>query len=136
MPGQKRTNYHTGRVNEDIARALTYILKNVKDPRVSGSFISVTKTETTPDLKYCKVYYSHMTGVDKEIKTGLYSAMGYIRHELATRLSLRNTPELTFIKDEGAAHGARISELLAQIEKEHPESCEAEKNAETEENKN
>ncbi len=121
---QKRPHYHTNRVNEDIARELMYILQNVKDPRVSGGFVSVTKTETTPDLKYCKVYYSNLSGNDKEVKTGLYSAIGYIRRELAIRLSLRNTPELSFIKDTGAEHGARISELLKEIETPHEASAE------------
>ena len=116
MPQQRRPHYHASRVNEDIARELMYILKNVKDPRVSQNFVSVTKTETTPDLKYCKIYYSNMSGIDKEVKAGLYSAMGYIRRELANRLSLRNTPELTFIRDTGAEHGARISELLREID--------------------
>ncbi len=118
---QKRPHYHTNRVNEDIARELMYILKNVKDPRVSANFVSVTKTETTADLKFCKIYYSHMTGADRDVKTGLYSAVGYIRHELASRLSLRNTPELSFIRDTGAVHGARISELLKEIEQKNDE---------------
>ncbi|MGI6196035.1 MAG: 30S ribosome-binding factor RbfA [Eubacteriales bacterium] len=115
---QKRPHYHINRVNEDIARELTSILRNVKDPRVTSGFVSVTKTETTPDLKFCKVYYSNLGGNDKDVKTGLYSAIGYIRRELANRLSLRNTPELTFVKDTGAEHGARISELLKEIEDE------------------
>ena len=116
MPKGRRVQFHTNRVNEDIARELTYILKNVKDPRVSKNFVSVTKTDTTQDLKFCKVYYSNMTGDDKDVKTGLYSAMGYIRHELSSRLNLRITPELTFIRDEGALHGAKISELLKKID--------------------
>ena len=124
MPLQKRPHYHVNRVNEDIARELMYILKNVKDPRVSQNFVSVTKTDTTPDLKYCKIYYSNMSGDDKEVKSGLYSALGYIRHELASRLALRNTPELTFIKDPGAEHGARISELLRQVSAENTDSGE------------
>lgn len=116
MPAGKRPQYHTNRVNEDISRELVYILKNVKDPRVSKNFVSVTKTETTPDLKFCKIYYSNMSGSDKDVKTGLYSAIGYIRRELSSRLNLRITPELTFIRDTGAEHGARISELLKQID--------------------
>ena len=129
---QKRPHYHTNRVNEDIARELMYILRNVKDPRVSKSFVSVTKTETTPDLKYCKIYYSNLSGNDKEVKTGLYSAIGYIRRELSSRLALRNTPELSFIKDTGAEHGARISELLKKIEAEAPEESEKQESASTE----
>ena len=129
---QKRPHYHTNRVNEDIARELMYILQNVKDPRVSKSFVSVTKTETTPDLKYCKIYYSNLSGNYKEVKTGLYSAIGYIRRELSSRLALRNTPELSFIKDTGAEHGARISELLKEIEAEAPEESEKQESASTE----
>ena len=129
---QKRPHYHTNRVNEDIARELMYILQNVKDPRVSKSFVSVTKTETTPDLKYCKIYYSNLSGNDKEVKTGLYSAIGYIRRELSSRLALRNTPELSFINDTGAEHGARISELLKEIEAEAPEESEKQESASTE----
>lgn len=117
MP-QKRPHFHINRVNEDITRELTYIFKNIKDPRVSKNFVCVTKTETTADLKFCKIYYSNLSGDDKEVKTGLYSAIGYIRHELASRLNLRITPELSFIRDTGAQHGARISELLNSIEKE------------------
>lgn len=129
---QKRPHYHTNRMNEDIARELMYILQNVKDPRVSKSFVSVTKTETTPDLKYCKIYYSNLSGNDKEVKTGLYSAIGYIRRELSSRLALRNTPELSFIKDTGAEHGARISELLKEIEAEAPEESEKQESESTE----
>ena len=112
------SRYHAGRVNEDIQRELMYILREVKDPRVAKGFVSVIKTETTPDLKFCKVYYSNMNGIDREVKAGLYAAMGFIRRELAAKLNLRQTPELTFIKDTGLEHGARISELLKQIETE------------------
>ena len=129
---QKRPHYHTNRVNEDIECELMYILQHVKDPRVSKSSVSVTKTETTPDLKYCKIYYSNLSGNDKEVKTGLYSAIGYIRRELSSRLALRNTPELSFIKDTGAEHGARISELLKEIEAEAPEESEKQESASTE----
>ena len=116
MPQQKRPHYHVNRVNEDISRELMYILRNVKDPRVAKSFVSITKTETTSDLKFCK------GSEDKEVKTGLYSAIGYIRRELASRLSLRNTPELTFVKDTGAQHGARIAELLKEIKEDTQEN--------------
>ena len=130
MPS-KRPHFHINRVNEDISRELTYILREVKDPRVENNFVSVIKTETTPDLKYCKVYYSHMSGIDKEVKAGLYSAMGFIKKELSARINLRNTPEITFIKDAGLAHGARISELLKEIES---ENMNAEKPEDTPEN--
>ena len=135
MPAGKRPHFHVNRVNEDITRELVYILKNVKDPRVSKNFVTVTKTDTTADLKFCKIYYSHMTGEPKEVKAGLYSAIGYIRHELSERLNLRITPELTFVKDNGAEHGARINELLRQIESSSPKADSDESYGEDVENK-
>jgi ribosome-binding factor A len=92
------------------------ILREVKDPRVSDAFISVTAVEVTPDLKFAKVYYSAMQGDKKEIAKGLKSSAGYIRRQLAQRLNLRMTPELTFCEDHSIAHGAHISKLLNGIE--------------------
>lgn len=117
MPLKRKPTHFASRVNEEIARELMYILKDVKDPRVSKAFISVTRTETTADLKYCKVYYSTMNSDEKEVKNGLKSALGFIRHELSERLDLRITPELVFIHDGGMEHGAKIAQILKDIDK-------------------
>ncbi len=115
MPVKKKIAHHTDRINEEIARELMYILRDVKDPRVSKCLISITRTETTGDQKYCKVHYSVMNGDPKEVKKGLACALGFIRHELSVRLELRNTPELNFVYDEGMEHGAKIAEILKNI---------------------
>lgn len=115
MPAKKKVLHHSDRVNEEIARELMYILKDVKDPRISRCLISITRTETTADQKYCKVHFSVMNGDVKEVKAGLKSALGFIRHELSSRLDLRNTPELNFVYDEGMEHGAKIAEILKNI---------------------
>lgn len=115
MPLKRKVAHHSDRTNEEIARELAYIIREVKDPRVSKSFISITRTETTADMKYCKIHYSVLNGDAKEVKDGLKSALGYIRRELSSRLSLRNTPELCFIYDEGMEHGAKIAEILKNI---------------------
>lgn len=91
-------------------------LREVKDPRVSNAFISVTAVDVTPDLKYAKVYYSAMNGDKKEVAKGLKSSAGYIRRMLAARMNLRMTPELSFYEDNSIAHGAHISKLLNSIE--------------------
>ena len=75
--------------------------------------LSIVRTETTGDLRYCKVYISAMGGEsDKEIVKGLKSASGYLRRELGSRLSLRYTPELIFQLDKSIAYGAHINEIL------------------------
>ena len=108
--------YRRGRINDEIQKELAQILREVKDPRVSEAFISITAVDATPDLKYAKVYYSVLSGDTKEIGRGLRSSAGFIRGQLARRLNLRMTPELTFEEDHSIAHGAHISKLLNSIE--------------------
>jgi len=109
-------NYRRGRINDEVKKELALILREVKDPRISGAFISVTAVEVSGDLKFAKVYYSAMTGDKKEIAAGLKSSAGFIRREIARRLNLRMTPELTFYEDHSIEHGAHISKLLNGIE--------------------
>ncbi len=108
--------YRRGRINDEMQKELAMILREVKDPRLTDAFISVTAVDATPDLKYAKVYYSAMQGDPKEVAQGLKSSAGYIRRQLAQRLNLRMTPELTFHQDHSIAHGAHISKLLGSIE--------------------
>ena len=108
-------NYRRGRINDEVQRELASILRDVKDPRVSGAFVSVTAVDVTPDLKYAKVYYSSLMGDKKEVRLGLKAAAGFIRGQIARRMNLRITPELTFILDDSVAHGAHISKLLNSI---------------------
>lgn len=116
MPAQKRgSSYKKSRVNEEISRELSEILRTVKDPRVSGAFISIVSVDTTPDLKYCKVRFSVYGGDLSETAKGMKSAAGYIRHELAQRLDLRVTPELTFIPDSSIEQGAHISAIIESL---------------------
>ena len=108
--------YRLGRINDEMQKELSTILRDVKDPRVSSAFISITAVETTPDLKFAKVFYSVLSGDKKEIAKGLKSSAGYIRRQLAQTLNLRMTPELSFYEDHSIEHGAHISKLLEGIE--------------------
>ena len=109
-------NYRRGRINEEMQRELTMILRRVKDPRVSDAFISITSADCTPDLKYAKIYYSALSGDAKEIAKGLKAATGFIRRELARSLNLRITPELTFHPDSSISYGAHIASILEGLE--------------------
>lgn len=109
-------NYRRRRINDEMKKELSFVLRDIKDPRVSNAFISITAVEVTADLKFAKVYYSAMTGDKKEIAKGLKSSAGYIRREIARRLNLRMTPEFTFCEDHSIEHGAHISKLLNEIE--------------------
>ena len=91
--------YRQSRINEEMFKEAAQIIRTVKDPRVSEAFVSVTGVEVTPDLKFAKIYYSHMQGDKKTVKKGLESSAPYIRGQLAKSLNLRITPELTFVED-------------------------------------
>lgn len=109
-------NYRRGRINDEVKKELSLILREVKDPRISDAFISVTAVEVSGDLKFAKVYYSAMMGDKKEVAKGLKSSAGFIRREVARRLNLRMTPEFSFYEDHSIEHGAHISKLLNGIE--------------------
>jgi len=109
-------NYRRGRINDEMKKELAAILREIKDPRVSGAFVSITGVDVTPDLKFAKVYYSAMRGEPKEVYLGLKSSAGFIRRQVAQRLNLRATPEFTFVEDHSIAYGAHISKILSTIE--------------------
>ena len=115
--------YRRGRINDEIQKEMTSILRKVKDPRISDAFISITAVDCTADLKYAKIYYSALRGDAKEIVKGLKAATGFIRRELARSLNLRITPELTFHADTSIVYGAHIASILngLDISEEDPE---------------
>lgn len=106
-----------GRINEEIQRELSELLRSVKDPRVQKTMISVTRVDTTADLRYAKVYVSfYDKDRSKETLKGLKAAGGWLRHELAERLSLRHTPELVWTEDHSITYGARILDILSTLD--------------------
>mgnify|MGYP000730776035 FL=1 len=105
-----------GRINEEIQRELSSLIRTVKDPRVHG-LVSITAVDTTPDLRYAKIFVSVLDKSDvKEVVKGLRSAGGYLRRELGRSLQLRDTPELTFVADDSIAEGAHILELIEKLD--------------------
>ncbi len=107
-----------GRINEEIQREMSTLIRTVKDPRVADAgMVSVTAVETTPDLKYAKIFVSVLDkSASAQALKGLKSASGYLRRELGRALSLRNTPELTFVRDDSIDKGARILDMLRDPE--------------------
>jgi len=105
--------FRLDRINDDIRMALSQLLREVKDPRVGQGMVSITRVDTTGDLRHCKVWLSAYGDVDeKDMIKGLKSASGWLRRELGSRLSLRYTPELSFELDNSISHGAHINEIM------------------------
>ncbi len=116
----RKNSIKNTRINMEVQRELSEIIRmEIKDPRVKGAMVTVVSVEVTPDLKYCKAYIS-VLGSDEAAQdalVGLKSAVGYIRRELAHRVNLRNTPELTFILDQSIAYGVNMSRLIDEVTK-------------------
>lgn len=111
MPSNK-----LARTNDDIQFVMSRLLRDIKDPRVQQGMISVTRVETTGDLRYSKIWLSVMGMRDeKEFKKGLKSAAGWLRKELGSSLKLRCTPELVFEIDHSIEYGARINQVISSF---------------------
>ncbi len=103
-------------INEQIQRELSDLLRTVKDPRVQDVMISITRVETTPDLRFTKVYVSFLQE-DKasEAMKGLKSAAGYLRRQIAANLQLRHAPEIQWALDDSITYGAKMLELINNL---------------------
>ena len=103
----------------EVQRELADIIRTeIKDPRIHP-MTSVVSAQVTPDLKYCRVYVS-VLGDEEAAKStieGLKSAVGYVRRELARRVNLRNTPEITFVLDQSIEYGVHMSHLIDEVAK-------------------
>ena len=107
------SNNRIGRINEEIQREMSALLRTLKDPRLQSGLLTVTHVDTTSDLRYAKIYVSALDKTqEKDMLKGLKSASGYLRRELGAAVKLRYTPELQFIADDSIQQGAHILEML------------------------
>ena len=109
-------------INEEIQKELSALLRTVEDPRVQDVMISITRVETTPDLRYTKVYVSFLQE-DKAAAAlaGLKSAAGYLRRELGRNLRRRYSPEIVWAADDSIVYGAKMLKLINSLEVNHDE---------------
>lgn len=112
-------NFKNARQSEDVHRELTDVLRSLKDPRIDP-MISIVKVDLARDGSSCKVYVSSLDGIEraKESVVGLKSAAGFIRREIGARLEMRHTPEFFFIADDSIEHGAHISKIINDLNRE------------------
>ena len=115
------------RINEEIQKELSSLLRTVKDPRVQDTMISITRVETTPDLRYTKVYVSFLQEEKaKEALKGLQSAGGFLRRQLGSNLKLRYAPEIVWALDDSITYGAKMLNLINSLGVKHDEDADEE----------
>lgn len=129
----RKNSVKNTRINGEVLKELSNIIRSeIKDPRINP-MTSVVAVEVAPDLKTCKAYIS-VLGDEKSQKdtiTGLNSAEGYIRRQLARTVNLRNTPEIRFILDQSIEYGINMSKLIDEVT-EHDNKMHVEVEDETE----
>lgn len=106
------------KVNEELKKEISVVIsQELKDPHLTG-LISVTKVDTTPDLRFARVYVSMINAKNNKNNLAiLKKCSGFIRSMIAKRVNLRTTPELIFLFDESIEYGSRIDSILEKISK-------------------
>lgn len=116
-----------GRITSDVQLAMSQLLREVKDPRVS-KLLSIVKVDVSGDLSYATIYVSAIEGYEATVQSvkGLKNAAGYLRRELGARLKLRKVPELRFIADDSILKSADIMGIINSFSHESEENGEQE----------
>ena len=111
--------YKINRITQDIKIALSELLREIKDPRVS-KLLSIVKVDVSGDLSYATIYVSAIEGFEATVSSvkALKGAAGFLRRELGQRLSLRKVPELRFIADDSIEQSANISKIIESFKEE------------------
>ena len=108
-------SYRGGRINEEVKREVSNLIRNeIKDPRLTA-MISVTAVKVTKDLRYAKVYVSIFCKDEEEKKSNLEAlkgAAGFVRREIAQRINLRHSPQIIFEIDDSIDYGMHIDSLI------------------------
>ena len=113
----KKNSVKNIRINSEVQREMSQIIREeIKDPRVHP-MTSVMAVEVTPDLKFAKIFVSVLGSEEEKEKTmeGLKKSASFARGQLAIRMNLRNTPELTFILDNSIEYGVTMSKRIDEV---------------------
>ena len=112
------------RINEELKKALSEVIRDMKDPRISP-LTSVMRAEATNDLKQCKVMisvYDKDDAARRETVAQLNRAEGFIAREVGRRIDLRHIPTFEFRLDDSIEYSVHISEILTRLQTERKES--------------
>lgn len=113
----KKNSVKNVRVNSEVQREMSQIIREeIKDPRVHP-LTSVMAAEVTPDLKFAKIYVSVFGNEEEKAKTmeGLKKSASFARAQLARRMNLRYTPEITFVLDNSIEYGVNMSKRIDEV---------------------
>ena len=103
------------RVGEQLRHIISQVLSegNIHDPDVTGTSVTVTEVQASPDMRNATVYVIPLGGLNEEtVIAGLNRSNGFIQAEMARQLSMKFTPRLIFKKDTSFEYGDHIDSLI------------------------
>ena len=108
----------TSRVSELLREEISDLIqRDLKDPRLDGTFVTITEVQVSPDFRVADVFVSHLGSSEERdaALAGLQSASPYLERELRRRLRMRRTPSLKFQFDPSIERGARLASTIADL---------------------
>lgn len=111
-------DFKVGRMASDIQRIISMKMRDLKDPRINSSMLTVMKCDVSGDRSVCRVYISSIEGYEKakEAVKGFESATGIFRREISNVLHIKKCPELRFIADDSTEYSQRIFKVLKDLD--------------------
>lgn len=111
-------DFKVGRMASDIQRIISTKMRDLKDPRINSSMLTVMKCDVSGDRSVCRVYISSIEGYEKarEAVKGFESATGIFRREISNVLHIKKCPELRFIADDSTEYSQRIFKVLKELD--------------------
>lgn len=112
------SEYSQERLENKILETISSLIVTgaIKNHNLS-TLCSVTKVELSPDNSSARVYVSYLfdnSQLEKSVKA-LNEASAFIQSRLARVMRTKNTPVLTFIKDNSYIEGERINRLIDEV---------------------
>ena len=118
-------SFRKGRLGEEIKKIISGLLmRELKDPRLSGKIISVTGVDVSADGSYATVYITVLAvgegdearrSEEENVIKALESASGFIRNDMGKKLHIKHVPELSFKIDSSLEYGRHMSELIDSL---------------------
>ena len=101
------------RVRGQLLRELSDIVKRMGDPRLQS--VNIVDVELSKDMRHAKIFVSSLSGDDGAVVEGMLKGLGFIRREIAQRMSLRYAPQMHVEYDHTAERAARVTSLIDQL---------------------
>ena len=103
------------RVGQEIKKVIARMIEKgeLRDPKLSEAFITVTQVQVSPDSKYATAFVMTLNGKDiKEVIKLLNEASWQFKKQIGSSLQLRYTPDLRFEEDSSFEEVDKIEKLL------------------------